>query len=360
MEEIIAPVPKELLLAELTPDKMMRKTNRGDNEIYVVDWRNAPNTLREIGRLREICFRAEGGSSGLSMDIDEFDTMEKPYQQLLVWDPEAQAILGGYRFILGSDIVLDGNGQPHLATAHMYHFSEEFIRDYMPHTIELGRSFVAPEYQSSKAGAKGLFALDNLWDGLATLMILHRNQYFFFGKMTMYSSYEPLARDLIIHFFRKHFPGGEDLVYPIEPYEPALDARLAQIILREEDFKKDYVCLKDAVKTLGTNIPPLVNSYMQVSRSTKMLGAAVFHEFSDAVEICILLPFDDMENDKRHRHVDSYMKQWLSEVQRRFPGMSESVKEKVAQQWNKHRLRGFFRWRRGKGKESQSEPEEKE
>ena len=191
-------------------------------------------------------------------------------------------------------------------------------------------------------------------------MILHRNQYFFFGKMTMYSSYEPLARDLIIHFFRKHFPGGQDLVYPIEPYEPALDARLAQIILREEDFKKDYVCLKDAVKTLGTNIPPLVNSYMQVSRSTKMLGAAVFHEFSDAVEICILLPFDDMENDKRHRHVDSYMKQWLSEVQRRFPGMSESVKEKVAQQWNKHRLRGFFRWRRGKGQESQSEPEEKE
>ena len=358
MEEIIAPVDKALILAELTPDKLMRKTNRGDNEIYVVDWRNAPNTLREIGRLREICFRSEGGSSGLAVDIDEFDLMEKPYQQLLVWDPEAQAIIGGYRFILGSDIVLDETGQPHLATAHMYHFSEEFIRDYLPHTIELGRSFVAPEYQSSKAGAKGLFALDNLWDGLATLMILHRNQYFFFGKMTMYSSYEPLARDLIIHFFRKHFPGGEHLVYPIDPYVPAMDERIARIILREDEFKKDYVCLKEAVKMLGANIPPLVNSYMQVSPSTKMLGSAVFHEFSDAVEICILLPFDDMYHDKRHRHVDSYMKQMASEVQKRFPSMSETVKEKVMNQWNKHRLRGFLRWRKKKDPEAKAPEEE--
>lgn len=348
MEEIIAPIDKALILAELTPDKMMRKTNRGDNEIYVVNWRNAPNTLQEIGRLREICFRAEGGSSGLSADIDEFDTMEKPYQQLLVWDPEAQAIIGGYRYILGSDIILDDNGQPHLATAHMYHFTEEFIRDYMPHTIELGRSFVAPEYQSSKAGAKALFALDNLWDGLATLMILHRNQYFFFGKMTMYSSYDPTARDLIIHFFRKHFGGGEHLVFPIEPYTPGLDARVAGLILREDEFKKDYVCLKEAVKSLGTNIPPLVNSYMQVSPSTKMLGAAVFHEFSDAVEICILMPFDDMYHEKRHRHVESYMRELASQVQKRFPSMSEGVKEKVMQQWNKHRLRGFLRWRRKK------------
>ena len=169
MEEIIAPVDKALILAELTPDRLQRKTNHGDNEIYVVNWQNAPNTVREIGRLREISFRQAGGSAGLAMDLDEFDTMDNPYQQLLVWDPDAQAIIGGYRYILGTDIRIGEDGQPVLATSHMFHFSEEFVRDYIPHTIELGRSFVTPEYQSSKAGAKALFALDNLWDGLATL-----------------------------------------------------------------------------------------------------------------------------------------------------------------------------------------------
>ena len=152
MEEIIAPVDKALILAELTPDRLQRKTNHGDNEIYVVNWQNAPNTVREIGRLREISFRQAGGSAGLEMDLDEFDTMDNPYQQLLVWDPDAQAIIGGYRYILGTDIRIGEDGQPVLATSHMFHFSEEFVRDYIPHTIELGRSFVTPEYQSSKAG----------------------------------------------------------------------------------------------------------------------------------------------------------------------------------------------------------------
>ena len=173
MEPIIDPVGIDLIKAELTPEKKLRDTNKGGNEIYVIDWKDSPNTLREIGRLREITFRAAGGGTGKAMDIDEFDLMDNPCRQLVVWDPDAEAILGGYRFILGPDITLMENGQPRLATSHLFHFSDKFLKDYLPHIIELGRSFVTPEYQSSKAGAKALFALDNLWDGLSTLMILH-------------------------------------------------------------------------------------------------------------------------------------------------------------------------------------------
>ena len=353
MEEIIAPVEKELILAELTPDKLQRKTNHGDNEIYVVNWQNAPNTVREIGRLREISFRQAGGSAGLAMDLDEFDTMENPYQQLLVWDPDAQAIIGGYRYILGSDIKIGEDGQPVLATSHMFHFSEEFVRDYIPHTIELGRSFVTPDYQSSKAGAKALFALDNLWDGLATLMVHHPNMYFFFGKMTMYPSYDPLGRDLILHFLWKHFGGSEHLVQPIDPVVPQLDRRVAGLILKEEEFKKDYVCLKDAIKSLGTSIPPLVNSYMQISPTMKMLGTAVNHEFGEVEETAILITFDELYHEKKIRHVESYMKERQARFQTRFPNLTSNFKEVMLSKMNKRRSSSRSRWDRLRHRKSE-------
>jgi hypothetical protein len=355
MEEIIAPVDKALILAELTPDRLQRKTNHGGNEIYIVNWHNAPNTVREIGRLREVSFRKEGGSSGLAMDLDEYDTMENPYQQLIVWDPDAQAILGGYRFILGSEIRIGDDGQPELATSHMFHFSEEFVQDYIPHTIELGRSFVTPDYQSSKAGAKGLFALDNLWDGLATLMVHHPNMFFFFGKMTMYPSYDPIGHDLILHFLKKHFGGSEQLVEPIQPVVPVLDPRVAGLILKEDDFKKDYTCLKDAVKSLGTAIPPLFNSYMQLSPTMKMLGTAVNHEFGEVEETAILITFDDLYHEKKFRHVESYMKELLINLRSRFPNLGSNFKEVMLSRMDKRRNASRSRWNRKKGTKSSSE-----
>ena len=151
MEEIIAPVSKELLKSELTEDKRLRSTNKSHNEIYVVTWQDSPNVVREIGRLREIAFRAGGGGTGLALDLDEFDTMDRPYKQLIVWNPDAEEIIGGYRYILPEDIQFDDKGQPILATSHMFHFSERFIKEYLPNTIELGRSFVTLEYQSTRA-----------------------------------------------------------------------------------------------------------------------------------------------------------------------------------------------------------------
>ena len=205
MEEIISPISKEILKAELTEERRMRFTNKSNNEIYVVTAHDAPNVMKEIGRLREIAFRAAGGGTGKSMDIDEYDIMSKPYKQLVVWNPEAEEILGGYRYLLGDEVEFDENGKPVLATAHMFDFSEKFLKDYLPYTVELGRSFVTLEYQSSRAGAKGLFALDNLWDGLGALTVIKPNMRYFFGKMTMYPSYHRQGRDMILYFLNKHW-----------------------------------------------------------------------------------------------------------------------------------------------------------
>lgn len=339
MEKIIDPISVDLIKAELTPDKKLRDTNKGGNEIYVVNWKNAPNTLQEIGRLREITFRSSGGGTGLAVDIDEFDLMDKPCQQLIIWDPDAEAILGGYRFILGPDIELREDGQPRLATSHLFNFSDTFIKDYLPHVIELGRSFVTPDYQSSKSGAKGLFALDNLWDGLAILMILHPQMTYYFGKVTMYPSYDRCGRDLILHFFWKHFEDKDNLIRPIHPVELEHDARLMSLILKSDDLKTDYRLLKEAIHSLGTTIPPLVNSYMNTSPIIKMFGTAINDEFGYVEETGILVPFDELYKEKKARHVESYLYQKINELKKRFPQLEEGIEEKLYSRWEDRRKR---------------------
>src|SRR5690606_17579355 len=156
MDDIIAPVEREKILSELTEDRLIRKTHFGSNFVYSVNAHNAPNIMQEIGRLREIAFRSAGGGTGKSVDIDEYDIEPNfPYQQLIVWDPEHQEILGGYRYIL-CEKARDSQGVYHIATKGLFEFSEKFKQDYLPYVIELGRSFVHLEYQSGKNGRKGI------------------------------------------------------------------------------------------------------------------------------------------------------------------------------------------------------------
>ena len=306
MEEIIAKVPRELIKQELTEERRLRRTNKSGNDVYVVTWQDSPNTLREIGRLREIAFRAAGGGSGKSMDLDEFDTCDNPYKQLIVWDPEEEEILGGYRYILGRDWKVDESWQPVLATSHMFRFSEKFMTDYAPWAIELGRSFVTLEYQSSRMGTKGLFALDNLWDGLGAVTVLEPDVRYLFGKFTMYPSYDRLCRDMIIYFLNKHFPDHDSLIRAINPMHYSHDVKQFEDLFIEDDFKKDYRILNKAVRERGMNIPPLVNAYMGLSPTMKLFGTAINEGFGDVEETGILIAVDEILPEKRIRHIDSF------------------------------------------------------
>lgn len=309
MEDIIAPIDREALKAELTPERRLRTTNKSHNEIYIINWKNAPNVLKEIGRLREIAFRAAGGGTGKSLDLDEYDLMENPYQQLVVWDPEAEEILGGYRYILGDEVEFDSEGKPILATAHMFDFSPKFLKEYLPTTIELGRSFVTLEYQSSRAGAKGLFALDNLWDGLGALTVVKPNVKYFFGKMTMYPSYHRLGRDMILYFLKKHFSDKDGLITPTHPLKIEADETLLKQLFPYDTFKEDYKILNTEVRKLGYNIPPLVNAYMSLSPTMRMFGTAINYGFGDVEETGILIAVDEILEEKRVRHIESYIKE---------------------------------------------------
>ena len=309
MEDIIAPVSTALLKSELTEDKRLRFTNKGNNEVYIVTYQDSPNVVREIGRLREIAFRAAGGGTGMALDLDEFDTMETPYKQLIVWNPEAEEIIGGYRYLLGTDVKLDENSQPVLATSHMFHFSDKFIKDYLPYTIELGRSFVTLEYQSTRYNSKGLFSLDNLWDGLGALTVVMPSVKYFFGKMTMYPSYNRHGRDMILYFLNKHFGDKDNLVVPTKPLVIEDDPEELAKIFCEDDFKSDYRILNREVRKLGYNIPPLVNAYMSLSPTMKMFGTAINYGFGDVEETGILIAVDEILDEKRVRHIDTFAKE---------------------------------------------------
>lgn len=309
MKDIIAPVPKELLRAELTEDKRLRFTNRSENEIYVVTAFEAPNVMREIGRLREIAFRAAGGGTGKDVDIDEFDVMEVPYKQLIVWNPENNDIIGGYRFIYGSDIRFDENGKPMIATAHgMFNFSEKFVKEVLPYTVELGRAFVALEYQSTRMGSKSLFALDNLWDGLGALAVVLPGMKYYFGKVTMYPSYPVKARDIILYFLREQFPDKDKLVEPVEPLMIETDEAELKALFCKDNFKENYRILKQEVHKYGVSIPPMVNAYIGLSPTMRIFGTAINYDFGNVQETGLLIAAAELQEDKRVRYIESFIK----------------------------------------------------
>lgn len=305
-EEIIAPVSTEMIESELTDSAFLRDTNKGNNKIYVVDAHTAPNVMREIGRLREIAFRSAGGGTGKACDIDGFDIMTPPCRQLIVWDPEARLILGGYRYITGRDIHIDADGRPRIATAHMFDFSDRFLKEYLPETIELGRSFVRLEYQSSKAGAKAIYALDNLWDGLGALTVVHPEVKYLFGKVTMYPGYNRKCRNMILRFFKTHFADPDNLIRPISPIDTDVDDAELDSLFTGESYSADYKTLNHEIRSFGINIPPLVNAYMSLSPTMRVFGTAINDEFGDVEETGILLTIDEILEEKKQRHIGTY------------------------------------------------------
>ncbi len=307
MKDIIEPVEKALVAAELTPERLLRATNKANNELYVVDAFNAPNTMREIGRLREEAFRHAGAGTGKEVDIDEFDTMEKPYKQLVVWNPEKQEIMGGYRYIHGKEVPRDENGGLLFSSKHLFCYSQLFIEEYLPYTIELGRSFVAVEYQSSRAGSKALFVMDNLWDGLGALIIEYPGLKYFFGKVTMYPNFGEEGRNMILYFLHRHFPDPERLIYPWKSMKTNMDLTALSKLFSGCDFKENYKILNANVRNLSRNIPPLVNAYMNLSPTMRVFGTCVHEDFGSVEETGIMINVGDIFEEKRDRHIETYI-----------------------------------------------------
>lgn len=307
MKQIIPPIDRSLLLKELNEKRFVRKANNGSNEIYIVNAHNSPYVMQEIGRLREVTFRNAGGGTGEETDIDSYDTSPVPYEQLIVWSPEDREIVGGYRYILGPKVLRDDKGIPKLATAHLLNFSKKFIDEFLPVTIELGRSFVQPQYQPSSENRKGLFSLDNLWDGLGALVVDNPDMKYLFGKVTMYGHFNAKARDMIIYFMNFYFPDNDKLVTAKQPVPYKTDINtFKDQFTKDLSYKDAHHLLNRLVRAEGENIPPLINAYMNISPSMRTFGTAINDTFGDVEETGIMVTIADVYPTKKDRHISSY------------------------------------------------------
>lgn len=310
MKEVAEPVDKKLIIKELTPERFLRKTNNGGNELYIINHHNSPNIMREVGRLRELTFRNAGGGTGKDIDIDNFDTQEEPYEQLISWDPEEKEIVGGYRFH-----VCNHNSDPNnLATTKLFEFSDEFSKEYLPFMIELGRSFIQPKFQSASAGRKALFALDNLWDGLGALIVENPQTHHFFGKVTMYPHFNRDARNMIIYFLNSQFADDKNMVVPRKPLELGIHEAKMKSLFKGKDYKENYKILQKSVRQFDLNIPPLINAYMNLSPTMKFFGTAINEAFGGVEESGIMITINDIFPTKKQRHIETYIKNKLLQL----------------------------------------------
>lgn len=308
MDSIIPPIEKKLLLQELNKEKFLRNTNNGNNEIYIVTAEDSPNLMQEIGRLREISFRESGGGTGKSTDIDRFDLGPNGFKQLIVWNPEENEIVGGYRFIDCKLLEQNENGQVQTPTAGLFAYSAKFIQDFLPTTLELGRSFVQPAYQPSRNLRKGMYSLDNLWDGLGALVVDYPDSQYFFGKVTMYGHFDAFARDLILYFMKLYFPDPDQLVYPHYPLQYKTDQLLLQNVFEGNNYESDYKVLVQKVRAQNENVPPLVSAYMNLSSTMRTFGTALNAKFGEVEETGILIKISDIFDAKKDRHLNTYIK----------------------------------------------------
>jgi hypothetical protein len=306
MKNIIPALDKQTIKNELKKINFIRKTNRGGNEIYSFTSKDSPLLMDEIGRLREISFRDSGGGTGKEKDVDKFDLGDAPFRQLILWDPDGEGIMGGYRYLLGSEVPNNDQGIPLSPTSKLFSLSKAFLEKYWPYTMELGRSFVVPDYQPSVNRKKGIYALDNLWDGLGSMVVDYPTMKYFFGKMTMYTTFNRKARNLILSFLDKHFPDTEKLVtskFPISIETPKSEI---EAVLHSSDYKEDYKSLNTAVRALNEFIPPLFTAYMNLSTTMKSFGTAVNDAFGSVEETGIMITVHDIFEEKRERYISTY------------------------------------------------------
>lgn len=297
-EPLIAPVPSDTILKELEQVGKIRTTQRGSNDIYILDYRNAPSVMREIGRLREETFRAAGGGTGNSLDIDDEDMAEDGYKQLIVFDPESNEIIGGYRFIVCHD-----SHPQHLSTEHYFQFSDRFREEFLPKTIELGRAFIQPKYQGRSGGKKSIYSLDNLWEGLGSLVLLYPHVNYLFGKVTMYLDYNEEAAVKLFAFMNKYFSDKDRLVTPIKSRKLGTKKYDLSNFVLTGNFDEDYKMVSREIKVLGETIPPMFNLYMNLSPTMRIFGSTLNKDFGDVQETAILVTISDIYKEKYERYV---------------------------------------------------------
>jgi hypothetical protein len=271
-EPIVARASESALAAEIERLPAERRlTACGSLHVYCAPAAELSLILREIGRLREVTFRAAGEGTGYACDLDRFD---EHYWHLFAWDGRRRCIAGGYRLALTDEIVRR-RGVEGLYTRTLFEYDERLLAGIGP-ALELGRSFVCEEWQRSFA------PLLALWRGIGAFLVRHPECRGVFGAVSISSRYDTLSRRILVRFLRHAAdPAAARLVRPLRPLppHPEHDRLLESATVGTLDAVAGLV---SAIERDGKSVPVLLRQYLNLN--ARLLGFSVDPAFGDALD----------------------------------------------------------------------------
>ncbi|MEN3157268.1 lysophospholipid acyltransferase family protein [Alkalimonas sp. NCh-2] len=290
---IALPEDRKVLKKAVEACQLLGET--ADNkQIYLYQHQGSSPILREIGRLREVAFRAVGEGSGKRRDIDPFDSW---YQHLILWDPKELDIVGSYRFA-DTAAVIAKHGQSGLYCDALFRFSSG-MQPYLAAGLELGRSFVQPKYWGKRS-------LDYLWYGIGAYLKQRPDIRYLYGAVSLSNSYPQAARDLMVYFYNLYFQHPASPAVSRHPY--VLNEQLLPELRQQfcgNDYAADFSQLKHLLANMGLNIPTLYKQYSEIcdAGGAYFLSFGLDPDFSDCMDGLVLVDITKIKAHKKQRYM---------------------------------------------------------
>jgi putative hemolysin len=280
---IAGETPEAQLRAELATLQEYKIFEQGEFELYIAPSSVIPQILTEIGRLRELTFRSVDEGTGRPRDLDEFDLY---YQHLFLWDKSKSRIAGAYRVGKGKEI-LARHGKRGFYTTSLFQYKRDF-KETLSQSIELGRSFVVPEYQ------RKILPLFVLWKGILAFLLRNAEYRYLIGPVSISNHYSQMSKSLIYHFVRKSFYDERlaAMVVPRHPFKPRKSTADVEVLLsKSQDINFIDQLIKD-IEPEGYTIPVLLKKY--VKQNARIIGFNVDPKFGMALDGLMILDLNDV------------------------------------------------------------------
>lgn len=262
--------------------------------IFLIERFDSSPIMREIGRLREVTFRAVGEGSGKRRDIDTFDQY---YKHLILWDEDDLEIAGAYRFVDSKEVV-ETHGVKGLYSGSLFELNRKKCT-FLEQGLELGRSFVQQKYWGKRS-------LDYLWYGIGAFLARNPQYRYLFGPVTISNSMPQLAKELLIYFYQLYFSKQADIV---SSYNPFVFSKPVSVFEKEfggNNYREDFKNLKSLLNNLGTAVPPLYKQYSELCEpgGVSFLDFNVDPDFKNCVDGLVIVDIVKLKTKKRKRYME--------------------------------------------------------
>jgi hypothetical protein len=257
--------------------------------MYLYQYAHRSPILREIGRLRELAFRAVGEGTNKRRDIDRHD---KFYYHLILWDNTDKEIVGAYRFGDAKKLAMPHKGRLYSTTLFNYHPT---MQPYLEEGLELGRSFVQPKYWGKRS-------LDYLWFGIGAFLKKYPRYRYLFGPVSLSNELPSEAKDLITCFYTLYFGNKPGLATALVPYQATSNT---QGIFVGNNYKEDFALLKKHLNGMGANVPTLYKQYTETfnENGVHFLSFSVDPDFNHCIDGLVLADLTQLKDKKRLRYM---------------------------------------------------------